>query len=70
VAKKKKRKYSKKASDKIGRVMKEYSKGKLHSGTGKKGEKRGPVKDRDQAIAIAMSEARKRGMKVPPKKKR
>ena len=35
--------------------MKEYKKGKLHSGS-KKGPK---VKSRKQAIAIALSEARK-----------
>jgi hypothetical protein len=68
--KKKKRKYSKKAQEKIARVMKEHSKGKLHSGTGKKGEKGNLAKDRDQALAIALSEARKRGLKVPPKKKK
>jgi ribosomal protein L21E len=37
---------------KVGKVMKEYKAGKLHSGKG------GPVvKSRDQAVAIAMSEA-------------
>jgi len=43
-----------KADKKIGKVMGEYKAGKLHSGgTGK------VVKSRDQAIAIAMSEAGK-----------
>ena len=38
---------------KVTRVMREYKKGKLHSGS-----KRGPlVKSRKQAVAIAMSEA-------------
>lgn len=41
---------------KVGRVMGEYKRGELHSGS-----KSGPtVKSRDQALAIAMSEARKK----------
>ena len=44
---------SKKQSAKVGKVMGEYKEGTLHSG------KAGPVvKDRKQAIAIAMSEAK------------
>lgn len=43
------------AKDKVHKVMKEYKEGKLHSGS-KKGPK---VKSRKQAIAIAMSEARR-----------
>ena len=40
---------------KVGKVMGEYGKGELHSGS-----KSGPVvKSRDQAVAIALSEARK-----------
>lgn len=40
---------------KVGKVMKEFKSGKLHSGS-----KRGPlVTSRKQAIAIAMSEAGK-----------
>lgn len=47
---------------KIGKVMKEYKAGELHSGS-----KSGPVvKNRKQAVAIAMSEA---GMSKKPKKK-
>jgi hypothetical protein len=45
--------------DKVHKVMSEYKRGTLHSGS-KKGPK---VKSRRQAIAIAMSEARKRGEK-------
>mgnify|MGYP003133235778 FL=1 len=41
---------------KVSKVMKEYKKGTLRSGS-KKGPK---VKNRKQAIAIALSEARKR----------
>lgn len=40
---------------KVAKVMKEFKKGKLHSGS-----KKGPVvKKRKQAIAIALSEAKK-----------
>lgn len=46
-----------KKNKKIEKVMKEFSKGKLHSGS-KKGPK---VKKKKQAIAIAMSEAGKHG---------
>lgn len=54
-------KYSKKAEKKIEKVMHEYGEGKLHSGS-----KHGPmVKDRKQAIAIGISEAKRRGMKTP-----
>jgi hypothetical protein len=42
-----------KSQKKVHKVMKEYSEGKLHSGS-----KKGPeVKNRKQAIAIAMSES-------------
>lgn len=52
-----------KGEKKIGKVMREYKEGKLHSGS-KKGPK---VKSREQAIAIALSEARKAGAKIPKK---
>ncbi len=58
-------KYSKKAQDKVEKVMHEYKQGKLKSGKAGKG---GKVKDRKQAIAIGISEARKAGAKVPKKK--
>lgn len=54
--------YSKKASRKVETVMREKKRGTLTSGTGKK------VTSRKQAIAIALSEARKSGAKVPKKK--
>jgi hypothetical protein len=42
--------------------MKEYKKGDLKSGSG------GKVKSRKQAVAIALSEARKAGARIPRKK--
>ncbi len=54
----------KKAKAKIKKVMKEFEHGKLHSGS-----KKGPVvKSKPQAIAIGLSEARKKGAKIPKKK--
>lgn len=45
--------------------MRRMEHGTLRSGKGGKG---GKVTSREQAIAIGLSEARKRGAKVPPKK--
>ncbi len=56
-------KYSKKAQDKNGEVMKEFKEGELKTSAGKK------VKNRDQAIAIGISEAEQAGYKVPKQKK-
>lgn len=51
----------KKGEQKIGRVMEEFTKGKLHSGS-----KEGPkVKSTKQAVAIALNEARAAGAKIP-----
>ena len=63
----KKRKYSKGASKKVGNEMRRYKRGKAKSGRGGKG---GKVKSRKQAIAIGLSKARKKGKKVPKKKKK
>lgn len=61
----KERKYSKKAEKKIKHVMHEMSEGKLHSGS-----KKGPVvTNPKQGIAIAISEARRKGLKVGGKRK-
>jgi hypothetical protein len=50
---------------KVKKVMKEYSEKALHSRS-----KKGPVvNNQKQAVAIALSEARKAGEKVSPKKK-
>lgn len=61
-------KYSRKAEDKINKVMHEFGQGELHSGS-KKGPK---VKSRKQAIAIGIAEARRKGLKAGrrPKKKK
>jgi hypothetical protein len=55
-----------KAKAKVKKVMHEYKTGSLKSGKGGKG---GKVKSRKQAVAIGLSEARKAGAKIPPKKK-
>jgi hypothetical protein len=56
------RKYSKKASSKVERAMKERKAGTLKSGRSGR-----TVKSRKQAIAIGLSEARAAGAKVPKK---
>jgi hypothetical protein len=60
----KKRKYSQSAAKKVGRAMKKRKAGTLKSG--RSGRK---VKSKKQAIAIGLSEARKKGAKVPKKKR-
>jgi hypothetical protein len=55
----------KKKETKVGKVMKEFKEGKLHSGS-KSGTE---VKSKPQAVAIALSEARKSGAKIPKKGK-
>jgi len=61
----KKRKYSRSAGKDVESEMKRYKKGTAKSGPGGKG---GKVKSRKQAIAIGLSEARKKGKKVPRKR--
>jgi hypothetical protein len=56
------RRYGKKASKKVKKAMHERKRGTLRSGSGKK------VTSRKQAIAIALSQARKSGAKVPKKR--
>ena len=63
----KKRKYSRSAGKDVEREMDRYKRGKARSGPGGKG---GKVKSRKQAIAIGLSIARKKGKKVPRKKRR
>jgi len=54
--------YSRGAQKTVKQAMLKRKKGTLRSGTGKK------VTSRKQAIAIGLSEARKKGKRVPPKK--
>ena len=62
-AKKAPRKYSPAASKQVETEIKEMERGELTIGrSGKK------VTSRKQAIAIGLSEARRKGAKVPPKK--
>jgi hypothetical protein len=58
------RKYSRSVGEDVERVMRRKKAGKLKSGKGGRG---GKVKTRKQAIAIALSEARAEGKKVPKK---
>jgi hypothetical protein len=55
-------KYSKGAGKTVAKTMRKRKKGTLKSGSGRK------VTSRKQAIAIGLSEARKKGAKVPKKK--
>ena len=59
------RKYARSASKDVESEMHRYKRGTAKSGKGGKG---GKVKSRKQAIAIGLSEARKKGAKVPRKK--
>ncbi len=59
---KSRKRYGAKAGEKVKRAMHEMKRGKLRSGgSGKK------VRNRKQAIAIGLSEARRAGSKVPNK---
>jgi len=58
------RKYGKAASKSVERALRREKAGKLRSGKGGRG---GKVTSRKQAIAIGLSEARKRGAKAPKK---
>jgi hypothetical protein len=60
MAKKRRRKYSRGSGEEVRREMHRYKRG---------GGKGGKVKSRKQAIAIALSKARKKGKKVPRKKR-
>ena len=57
--------YGRKSQQKVKQAMRERKRGTLRSGrSGKK------VKSRKQAIAIGLSQARRAGAKVPPRKGR
>lgn len=51
-----------KGRSKVQKVMHEYKEGSLKSSSGAK------VRDRKQAVAIALSEAREAGARIPKKK--
>jgi hypothetical protein len=53
-------KYGKLAAAKVEKAMHEFKRGQLTSGRSKR-----TVKSREQAIAIALSQARRKGGKVP-----
>lgn len=57
-------KYGRAASKNVESAMRRRKRGTLKSGSGRK------VKSRKQAIAIALSEARKKGAKVPRRRSR
>ena len=57
--------YSRSAGKDVKRAMHRRKKGSLKRGKGGKG---GTVKSKKQAIAIGLSEARKKGKKVPKRK--
>jgi hypothetical protein len=65
-AKNRKRKYSRGSGEEVRREMHRYKRGRAKSG---RGGKAGKVKSRKQAIVIALSKARKKGKKVPRKKR-
>ena len=58
------RRYGKKAGATVKRAMHKYKRGQLKAGKGSHPK----AKSRKQAIAIGLSEARKKGAKVPRKK--
>ena len=60
-----KRRYGKGASKSVESAMRRRKSGTLRRGKGGRG---GKVKSRKQAVAIGLSEARKKGAKVPRKK--
>lgn len=57
--------YDKKAQESVEKAMHKFKEGKLESG---KSDKK--VESKEQAIAIGLSEARKKGAKVPPAPKK
>jgi hypothetical protein len=60
------RRYGKAAGKRVESAMRRRKRGTLRRGKGGRG---GKVKSRKQAIAIGLSEARKKGAKVPARRK-
>ena len=67
MAKRRTRKYSRSTGTDVKNEMHRYKRGTARSGPGGKG---GRVKSRKQAVAIALSKARKKGKKVPARRAR
>jgi hypothetical protein len=63
---KSRRRYGKAAGRSVESAMRRRKRGTLRSGKGGRG---GRVKSRKQAIAIGLSEARKKGAKVPARRR-
>jgi Family of unknown function (DUF6496) len=63
--KRRKRKYSRGSQKEVESEMRRYKRGTAKSGPGGKRK----VKSRKQAVAIALSKARKKGKKVPRKRR-
>ena len=59
------RRYGKGAQKTVASAMRRAKRGTLKSGKGR----HPPAKNRKQAIAIGLSEARKKGQKVPPRRR-
>ena len=67
MAKKGRRRYSRGSGKEVESEMRRYKRGSARSGKGGRG---GKVKSRKQAIAIGLSKARRKGKKVPKRRKR
>lgn len=59
------RKYGRKAQQEVKHAMHKYKRGKQHSGKARR-----KASSRKQAIAIGLSKARKKGAKVPKRKRK
>jgi hypothetical protein len=64
---KKKRRYSPRSGKEVENEMRRFKRGTAKSGKGGRG---GKVKSRKQAIAIGLSKARKKGEKVPRRRRK
>jgi hypothetical protein len=67
MAKRRTRRYSRSSGSDVKNEMHRYKRGTARSGPGGKG---GKVKSRKQAVAIALSKARKKGKKVPARRRK
>jgi hypothetical protein len=67
MAKRRTRRYSRSSGADVKNEMHRYKRGTARSGPGGKG---GKVKSRKQAVAIGLSKARKKGKKVPARRRK